>query len=106
MSGGNIQKLILGRALVNEPAVVVANQPTWGLDIGAVSYIHSQLLAARNRGAAIVLISEDLDELFAIADRIAVMFHGRLSEARRGWTISEIGLAMAGSAARGGGEAR
>ena len=78
MSGGNVQKLILGRALITEPTVIVANQPTWGLDIGAVSYVHSQLLAARNRGAAVVLISEDLDELFAIADRIAVMFHGTL----------------------------
>jgi ABC-type uncharacterized transport system ATPase subunit len=97
MSGGNIQKLILGRALVTEPAVIVANQPTWGLDVGAVFYIHSQLLAARERGAGILLISEDLDELFAIADRIAVMFHGTLSEARRDWTIAEIGLAMAGS---------
>ena len=98
MSGGNIQKLILGRALINRPAVIVANQPTWGLDVGAVAYIHSQLLAARNRGAAVVLISEDLDELFAIADRIAVMFHGNLSPARSDWTIPEIGLAMAGSA--------
>ncbi len=97
MSGGNIQKLILGRALISEPAVIVANQPTWGLDVGAVSYIHSQLLAARERGAGILLISEDLDELFAMADRIAVMFHGTLSEARRDWTIAEIGLAMAGS---------
>ncbi len=96
MSGGNVQKLILGRALVNEPQVIVANQPTWGLDVGAVSYIHTQLLAARERGAAIVLISEDLDELFAIADRIAVMFHGVLSDARNDWTVSEIGLAMAG----------
>ena len=96
MSGGNIQKLILGRALINQPAVIVANQPTWGLDVGAVSYIHAQLLAARSRGAAVVLISEDLDELFAISDRIAVMFHGTLSEARREWSISEIGLAMAG----------
>jgi len=106
MSGGNIQKLILGRALVNEPVVVVASQPTWGLDIGAVSYIHAQLLAARSRGAAIVLISEDLDELFAIADRIAVMFHGRLSEAHATWTIAEIGLAMAGSARVREGETR
>jgi simple sugar transport system ATP-binding protein len=97
MSGGNIQKLILGRALLNQPAVVIANQPTWGLDIGAVAYIHTQLLAARDRGAAVVLISEDLDELFAIADRIAVMFHGQLSEARSDWTLAEIGLAMAGS---------
>ena len=97
LSGGNIQKLILGRSLVTRPGVVIANQPTWGLDVGAVSYIHSQLLAARARGAAILLISEDLDELFAIADRIAVMFQGSLSEARRDWTVSAIGLAMAGS---------
>jgi simple sugar transport system ATP-binding protein len=97
MSGGNIQKLILGRALLNQPVVVVANQPTWGLDVGAVAYIHSQLLAARNRGTAVVLISEDLDELLAIADRIAVMFHGQLSDARPDWTLAEIGLAMAGS---------
>ena len=97
LSGGNIQKLILGRSLVTQPGVVIANQPTWGLDVGAVSYIHSQLLAARARGAAILLISEDLDELFAIADRIAVMFQGVLSEARRDWTVSAIGLAMAGS---------
>lgn len=99
MSGGNIQKLILGRALVTAPSVIVANQPTWGLDVGAVSYIHSQLLAARDRGAAVLVISEDLDELFAIADRIAVMFHGRLSAARSNWTIADIGLAMAGSMA-------
>ncbi len=97
LSGGNIQKLILGRSLVTQPGVVIANQPTWGLDVGAVSYIHSQLLAARARGAAILLISEDLDELFAVADRIAVMFQGVLSDARRDWTISAIGLAMAGS---------
>jgi general nucleoside transport system ATP-binding protein len=97
LSGGNVQKLILGRSLVTQPGVVVANQPTWGLDVGAVSYVHSQLLAARSRGAAILLISEDLDELFAIADCIAVMFQGVLSGARRDWTVSAIGLAMAGS---------
>jgi len=98
MSGGNIQKLILGRALVDDPQIIIASQPTWGLDVGAVSYIHGELLAARERGAAIVLISEDLDELFAIADRIAVMFHGVLSEARDDWTVTQIGLAMAGGA--------
>jgi general nucleoside transport system ATP-binding protein len=64
-----------------------------------VSYVHSQLLAARGRGAAIVLLSEDLDELFAIADRIAVMFHGTLSEPRTRWSLGEIGLAMAGAEA-------
>lgn len=100
LSGGNIQKLVLGRALVHDPGVVVANQPTWGLDVGAVSYVHSRLLAARERGAAVLLISEDLDELFAIADRIAVMFHGELGDARADWTLAEIGLAMAGSGRR------
>ena len=98
MSGGNIQKLILGRALANDPQILIVNQPTWGLDVGAVSYVHGELLAARERGAAIVLISEDLDELFAIADRIAVMFHGVLSDARDDWTVGQIGLAMAGAA--------
>ena len=83
----------------SEPAVIVANQPTWGLDVGAVSYIHERLLAARARGAAVVLISDDLDELFALADRIAVMFRGRLSAARSDWTPPQIGLAMAGAEA-------
>jgi simple sugar transport system ATP-binding protein len=97
LSGGNIQKLVLGRVLITAPDVIVANQPTWGLDIGAVSYVHGQLLAARERGAAIVLISEDLDELFTVADRVAVMFHGVLSEPRARWSVGEIGLAMAGA---------
>jgi simple sugar transport system ATP-binding protein len=83
--------------LIASPRVIVANQPTWGLDVGAVAYVHAQLLAARARGAAIVLMSEDLDELLAIADCIAVMFKGVLSEARKQWTMREIGLAMAGS---------
>jgi simple sugar transport system ATP-binding protein len=99
LSGGNIQKLVLGRALVEAPRVIVANQPTWGLDVGAVSDIHGRLLAARQRGAAVVLLSEDLDELLAVADRIAVMVRGVLSDARGDWTIPEIGLAMAGSGA-------
>jgi simple sugar transport system ATP-binding protein len=79
--------------------VIVADQPTWGLDVGAVSYVHARLLAARGRGAAVVLISEDLDELLALADRIAVMFRGRLSEARSDWTLAALGLAIAGAEA-------
>jgi general nucleoside transport system ATP-binding protein len=98
LSGGNMQKLILGRELEGNPAVVIAAQPTWGLDVGAVAFVHEQLLHARERGAAIVLISEDLDEVFALADRIAVMSHGTLSDARatHEWTMQSIGLAMAG----------
>lgn len=105
LSGGNMQKLILGRALAGDPRhsgpplLIVANQPTWGLDIGAVAYVHRQLLDACAAGAALLLISEDLDEIFALADRIAVMHHGRLTAARPAadWTLPAIGLAMAGA---------
>jgi simple sugar transport system ATP-binding protein len=98
LSGGNMQKLILGRTLAREPRLIVADQPTWGLDIGAVSYVHSQLLAARARGAGVLLISEDLEEIFALADRIAVLCNGRLVAVRptRDWTLGTIGLAMTG----------
>ena len=106
LSGGNMQKLILGRALMGDPSapgpapLIVADQPTWGLDIGAVAYVHRQLLDARAQGAALLLISEDLDEIFAIADRVVVMHGGRLTEARSvsDWSLTEIGLAMAGDA--------
>jgi general nucleoside transport system ATP-binding protein len=107
LSGGNMQKLILGRALTeaagtagrSTPRLIVANQPTWGLDIGAVAYVHQQLLDACAAGAALLLISEDLDEIFALADRIAVLHLGRLGPARprAGWTLAAIGLAMAGA---------
>jgi ABC-type uncharacterized transport system ATPase subunit len=98
LSGGNIQKFILGRELGREPQVIVANQPTWGLDVGAVAFVHRQLLLARERGAAVLLISEDLDEIFAIADRIAVICNGRLTPAlpAGSWDAASIGLAMAG----------
>jgi simple sugar transport system ATP-binding protein len=103
LSGGNMQKLILGRALSvaagATPVLIVADQPTWGLDIGAVAYVHQCLLDAAVAGAAVLLISEDLDEIFAIADRIGVMYHGGLSPLRpaEGWTLAAIGLAMAGA---------
>jgi len=107
LSGGNMQKLILGRALAGEasaheaPVLIVASQPTWGLDIGAVAFVHQQLLDACARGAAVVLISDDLDEIFALADRVAVMHAGRLSDARPvgEWDLATIGMAMAGSSA-------
>lgn len=112
LSGGNMQKLILGRALsVGDqrapdapPLLIVANQPTWGLDIGAVAGIHRKLLAAAGAGAAILIISEDLDEIFAIADRVAVMVKGRLVDTRpvEDWTLTTMGLAMAGQAGKAG----
>jgi simple sugar transport system ATP-binding protein len=100
LSGGNMQKLILGRALDGEPLLIVASQPTRGLDVGAVSYVHERLLAERRRGAAILLISEDLDELLALSDWIAVIYRGQLSTPMRrsDVTIKDLGLMMAGAA--------
>ncbi len=98
LSGGNMQKLILGRVMAGGPRVILANQPTRGLDVGAISYLHRELLAARKRGAAILLISEDLDELLSLADRIAVIHRGRLSPPMLcgNVTIQDLGLMMAG----------
>ncbi len=117
LSGGNMQKLILGRALTHPaaaatktiatpavrdaltPRLIVAHQPTWGLDIGAVAYVQAQLIAARDAGAAVLLISDDLDEVLTLGDRVAVMHSGQLSAARPAldWSREAIGLAMAGS---------
>ena len=110
LSGGNMQKLILGRALSGGaakpetflPTLIVASQPTWGLDAGAVAWVHQQLLDACARGAAVLLVSEDLDEILALADRIAVIHAGRLTPLRpaKAWTLAEIGLAITGEGAR------
>ena len=80
LSGGNMQKLILGRVLTNGPRFVLANQPTRGLDEGAIAAVHAELLAARAEGAAILLISEELEEAVALSDRIQAIVKGRLSE--------------------------
>ena len=103
LSGGNMQKLILGRALLSagstKPRLIIAHQPTWGLDIGAVAYVQQQLLDARDAGAAVLVISDDLDEVLTLGDRIAVMHAGKLTEAISAdvWTREAIGLAMAGA---------
>ncbi len=104
LSGGNMQKLILGRVMAEGPKLVLANQPTRGLDVGAVSYVHARLLEARSKGAAILLLSEDLDELLSLSDRIAVIYRGRLSplRERRETTIADLGLLMAGHGFAGG----
>ncbi|MBI2253457.1 MAG: ABC transporter ATP-binding protein [Proteobacteria bacterium] len=98
LSGGNMQKLILGREMAGDPKLILAAQPTRGLDIGAVGYVHEQLLKARARGAGILLISEDLDELLALSDRIHVIYRGHLSPSllRDSFSVPEIGLMMAG----------
>ena len=98
LSGGYIQKLILARVLTENPKIILACQPTWGLDVGAATFVHNQLLDATKRGAAVLLISEDLDELMSIADRIHVMYHGRLTPAvnPKDTDIASFGLAMSG----------
>jgi simple sugar transport system ATP-binding protein len=98
LSGGNIQKLILARELSRKPLVLIAAQPTRGLDIGASEYIHQRLLEQREAGTAIMFISEDLDEIRAISDRIAVIYEGRIVDIVDGPTSSleELGLMMAG----------
>lgn len=98
LSGGNIQKLVLAREISRKPRVIVAAQPTRGLDIGATEYVRAQLLKQSKEGAAIMLISEDLDEIFALSDRIAVIYEGRIMDilTREDSTREKIGLLMAG----------
>jgi general nucleoside transport system ATP-binding protein len=93
-----MQKLILGRVLARQPKLILANQPTRGLDVGAVAYVHEQLLTARARGAGVLLISEDLEELLALSDSICVMYQGQLTTpmARASLTIQRLGLLMSG----------
>jgi len=78
LSGGNIQKVLLARVLSRDPRVIVVSQPTRGLDVGATEYVRTELLARRAAGAAILLVSEDLDELLALSDRLVVFYEGRI----------------------------
>jgi general nucleoside transport system ATP-binding protein len=98
LSGGNMQKLILGRVLGAAPRIIIASQPVRGLDVGAIAYVHAQLIAARDAGAAILLISEDLDEVQRLSDTIHVISAGRLSPGFGRGSISQtdLGLWMAG----------
>ncbi|MEF2073012.1 ABC transporter ATP-binding protein [Consotaella aegiceratis] len=98
LSGGNLQKALLAREIANDPRILLAAQPTRGIDVGATEFIHGQFLDLRARGGGVLLISEDLEELFALSDRIAVMYDGRIlaempmAEA----SVERIGLLMAG----------
>ena len=98
LSGGNIQKIILAREISRNPRAIIAAQPTRGLDIGATEYVREQLLDQRKRGAAIMLISEDLDEILALSDRVAVIYEGRIMDilSRQDATRERLGLLMAG----------
>jgi ABC-type uncharacterized transport system ATPase subunit len=99
LSGGNMQKLLMGRELISNPEVIIAAQPTRGLDVSAVEALHELIIKQRDKGAAVMLVSEDLDELFKLSDRIIVLYEGqivrefKIDEA----DIESVGLAMAGS---------
>jgi simple sugar transport system ATP-binding protein len=99
LSGGNLQKFIVGREILREPGVLVVSQPTWGVDAGAASTIRQALIDLAARGTAVLVVSQDLDELAEIADRIAVMFHGRLSAplSAAEATRETLGLLMGGA---------
>ena len=99
LSGGNLQKFVIGREVLQDPEVLVVNQPTWGVDAAAAAAIRQALLDLAAKGAAIVVISQDLDELMEISDRFGALNEGRMSDIRpaAGLTIDEIGLMMGGA---------
>ena len=98
LSGGNLQKFIVGREIDAKPKVLLVSQPTWGVDVGAAAQIRSELLALREAGCAVLVVSEELDELFEICDRMYVMANGKLSPSidRKLATVAQIGEWMSG----------
>lgn len=98
LSGGNLQKFIVGREIDAKPQVLLVSQPTWGVDVGAAAQIRGELLALRDAGCAVLVVSEELDELFEICDRLYVMANGRLSPAieRKNATVAQVGEWMSG----------
>ena len=101
LSGGNLQKFLVGREVLQDPSVLIINQPTWGVDAGAALAIHEAIMALAQKGTAVMIISQDLDEIFVLADRIAVIAGGRISEPvrTRDATIELIGRLMGGTTA-------
>jgi ABC-type uncharacterized transport system ATPase subunit len=99
LSGGNLQKFIVGREILREPGVLVVSQPTWGVDAGAAATIRQALIDLASRGTAVLVVSQDLDELAEIGDRVAVMFHGKLSAplSASEATRETLGLLMGGA---------
>lgn len=108
LSGGNLQKYIVGREIDANPRLLVLAQPTWGVDVGAAARIHAEILALRAKGCAVLVVSEELDELFAIADRLYVMAKGKISPSlhRDEASVQKIGLWMSGLWSGPGGAAR
>ena len=102
LSGGNLQKFVIGREMIRKPALLIVDQPTWGVDAGAARLIRQSLVDLASAGSAVIVISQDLDELFEIADRLAVIHQGKLSPLRpvSEWTKESIGLEMLGVAGK------
>jgi general nucleoside transport system ATP-binding protein len=97
LSGGNQQKVVLAREMSRPLRLLIVAQPTRGLDVGSMEFVHRRIVAERDRGTAVVLVSTELDEVLGLADRIAVMYHGRIAgEVPPGTPAEEIGLLMAG----------
>jgi len=99
LSGGNLQKMILAREMSCSPKIMIAAQPTRGLDVGAIEAVHRLLFQERDQGAAILLISEELDEIMSLADRIVVIYEGQImgEMSAQEATLEKIGLMMAGT---------
>ncbi|GJM70723.1 hypothetical protein HMSSN036_29390 [Paenibacillus macerans] len=104
MSGGNQQKAIIAREIDKNPDLLIAAQPTRGLDVGAIEFVHKQLVEQRDQGKAVLLISFELDEIMNVSDRIAVIYEGKIvgEVLPQETNDQELGLMMAGSLERGG----
>ena len=98
LSGGNLQKFVIGREIIKKPRVFFVAQPTWGVDIGATKFIRNSLIDLANNGCGIIVISQDLEELFELSDNICVLFRGKLSESKPLQELSSenIGMLMGG----------
>ena len=99
LSGGNLQKFIVGREISRKPKLLVASQPTWGVDVGAALEIRSQIIKIAEQGAIVIIISQDLDEIFLLSDLISVIYNGKLSKQfdKEKVNLEKIGLLMGGS---------
>ena len=99
LSGGNLQKFVVGREICKQPSLFIVSQPTWGVDVGAALFIRRAMLELAESGSAVVMISQDLDEIFAISHRVAVLYDGQMSEqmVTADTTAETVGLLMGGS---------
>lgn len=98
LSGGNMQKVVIGRELAGDPKFIIANQPTRGLDIGSIEFVHTTLIAERDKGAGVLLISAELEEIMSLSDRILVLYRGKIAGELDAGTVTEeqLGILMAG----------